>query len=296
MKKLMFTLLAVAVSAAMSAQNSNVTLRGMSNPDNSMSIYADVTGLGTFTIEVLFDETSNTTVNKRFISTMDGSGLVVTLNPDDPGKPVTAEFRYNWIQGDLYAQADDTFVYRIPVANKKATHVMKLSSYEPEISGPVIPGIKIWRFSMDKGDTVYAMRKGEIIKIKGFGPDADEDPVSSLGNFIYVEHTDGTIAEYSMLAANSLKVAVGDTVYPDTPLALAGASDYDNFGTYIALYHYVMNENELISRSFAVRRYIDPIFKTSKGDMRLTDGDTVKVKVTKKMLKKESPQRNSGRK
>ncbi len=82
-----------------------------------------------------------------------------------------------------------------------------------------IAGFRMWEFSTERNEPVFAIRKGTVIYVEGY----DAERKQAGGGTIIVEHADGTQARYDTLRSDSALVAPGETVYPDMPIALAGA-------------------------------------------------------------------------
>ena len=81
-----------------------------------------------------------------------------------------------------------------------------------------IADFRMWEFAMERNEPVFAIRKGTVIHVEGY----DAENGQAGGGTIIVEHADGTQARYASLRSGSALVAPGDTIFPDTPIALAG--------------------------------------------------------------------------
>ena len=78
-----------------------------------------------------------------------------------------------------------------------------------------------WDFFMWSGTEVYPSQKGQVLTVIRTQPNY---PGFFKGNFVEIQHKDGTRAIYSHLDGTSIKVKVGDTVEMDRPLGKSGLS------------------------------------------------------------------------
>lgn len=155
---------------------------------------------------------------------------------------------------------------------------------------PEFPHVS-YHFHCEKGDTVFAVRKGVVIKIE-----EPEEVVQSAGvkytnqhRHLSIEHEDGTVARYGQI--ENLMVETGDVVCPDTPLALASSFDYETYKFYLTISYRVGVPNTDRSGKEYPFAYIDPIFSTTNGKMRLTHGGTYSPKVDQELIEAEMSKR-----
>lgn len=74
---------------------------------------------------------------------------------------------------------------------------------------------------------VRAAREGVVIDVvQNFTATCLREDCKAMANHIFIYHSDGTIAEYSHLAFNGAKVAVGDSVGKGELIALSGSTGY----------------------------------------------------------------------
>jgi len=85
-------------------------------------------------------------------------------------------------------------------------------------------------FKMKKGTTVFAARNGVIIRVKEDGYKGGwNKKYRPEGNFIIVQHVDGSRAGYWHLQHNGALVNVGDTVVQGQLIGLSGRTGYALF-------------------------------------------------------------------
>ncbi len=151
-------------------------------------------------------------------------------------------------------------------------------------------------FVMHRADTVYAARKGVVIDVTD-----EHDPITGMGtvdlnsenNCVIVEHADGTIARYGILEKGSITVRPGDTVYPDTPVALAGTLDGELYQTRFDLHYRTDNMNTIdnLSDYSITGHFLDPVFATSEGETTLTANTTYTPVVSGELVTSEMSRR-----
>lgn len=100
-------------------------------------------------------------------------------------------------------------------------------------------------FSVDTGSPVIAARKGVVYKTKesiknGHG--------SHSGNYIYIQHDDGTIAAYFHLKHNGVIVSPGDSVMQGDHIGYSGNTG-NSTGEHL---HFVVYKNEKLDQSIPI--------------------------------------------
>lgn len=289
MKKII-ALAAALSSLSVAAQEAGVSVTASNAADNSLVFKADANGYGTFTVRLAIDDIRNSLDGKTstvVIAAAEGNAAteLLTLSPLDGSIPVTASCKWDWLQGKLDPIPDLGFVYRLPVADGRATTVRSLTPAEAGMVRDNVSAFRMWEFSMEENDPVFAIRKGKVIYVQGYGGDRTHPG----GGSIIVEHADGTQARYDALAEGSALVAPGDEVYPATRIAQAGRVSGGGYGTQVGLYYYATNRNRgAHPHMMAQTNFINPVFMTAAGEDILRNGERVFAKTTKKLLEAET--------
>ncbi|ULC59367.1 M23 family metallopeptidase [Flaviramulus sp. BrNp1-15] len=208
-------------------QNKPLDIKYKRNSDNSVSFSFTKKNPGSTYVILKFNQLTNASTNVIRRTIYGFSGNITTLKPIDPKKGIGFSYSYTFIDGDSRAKPELDFKYILPFKNDKKIAVRKLS-YLGEKFGNTNP--KNWtsfQFLTEPNDTVYAARKGVVVKIVDeFNPDlVVEYNFKNESNYIVVEHEDGTFARYGVLKKNSIMVKIGRKVYPLTPLAITGSYD-----------------------------------------------------------------------
>lgn len=82
-------------------------------------------------------------------------------------------------------------------------------------------------FNLPLGSEVRAARAGVVVSVvQHFNTSCLREDCKAMANQVIIYHNDGTLAEYSHLAYNSARVAVGDSVNRGTLIALSGNTGY----------------------------------------------------------------------
>ena len=296
MKKATIAAALMLAALPLAAQQTGVRVTARNAADNSLAFDAAITGYGTFTIRLAVADIRNHAGDDALtvtVTTGNEGGEILSIAPQDAARPVTADFSWDWINGTLDATPDLGFIYRLPIAAGKSTTVRSLTPAEAGMMRDNIADFRMWEFAMERNEPVFAIRKGTVIHVEGY----DAENGQAGGGTIIVEHADGTQARYASLRSGSALVAPGDTIFPDTPIALAGGFSPEKagelrsggYGVQVGLYRYASNRNTaLYPHMMAQTEFINPLFMTATGNGLLTDGQRATAKTTKKLLDAES--------
>lgn len=142
------------------------------------------------------------------------------------GNTYSYALEYTWILGSKNAAHDESYVYRLPFSLGSSYIVSQSYNGEKTHFGHSRYAID---FAMDVGTKVYAAREGKVAKIKsdsnirGIGRE-----YSKYGNFVTIEHSDGTFATYYHLKQNGVAVSVGNIVKKGDLLGYSGNTGYSS--------------------------------------------------------------------
>lgn len=189
------------------------------------------------------------------------------IRPVDQAKGTGNQYGYRyqywsrWFYGQVDREPDTAFVYRFPCAADKPVRVIDAVD---ESSSEGSEKVGSW-FIMERGDTVYAIRRGIVTKIERRGE------FDGRAN-ITVEQPDGSNARYTCLDAGNLSVAEGDEILPSTPLGLAGTDDAGEYGVSVQIYRYVSDpadpmkhqDRDVRDVKFVPKGFL-PLFATTEG-------------------------------
>ena len=156
-----------------------------------------------------------------------GATNLFTLSPKVLNKSYGFQYSYNYWLKPSDEEANEKFPYLIPIKEGK-TVVGKQMSF-----GSISDS-----FILNKGDTVYCMRRGLVTAAP-----ATETPYFRLSEHDCVEilHDDGTYLIYRYLDWRKVPVAPGTIVLPGQPVGFASDSGY----VLVSLYKIVAPSNIL---------------------------------------------------
>lgn len=213
-------------------------------------------------------------------------GRLLTLRASDESYGVGYSSSWRYFRGRIDPTIDTTIVYRMPVSTGRAFRVLATVNVIDKYSNKS-QDERQWlgySFPMEKGDTVFAARKGVVVNVeRGKHPASGDSAVSysSESTNIIVEHPDGGFARYVCLDDKNLFVETGDVVFPGSPLALAGTYDGEHYKTALQTYWQAgIPDPEKIMEY----RYFKPRFATERGAVVFGHGEIYTAVMTDEML------------
>ncbi len=119
-------------------------------------------------------------------------------------------------------------------------------------------------FQMPIGTNIIASRAGQVLHVEERWTDGN----LGLANYVYVQHADGTVAEYYHLTQNGVLVNVGDNVQKGQVIALSGNTGPSN-GPHL---HFVLYRSSYAYSQYQ-RQYTLPVnFKNADGLLNAQHG------------------------
>ncbi len=261
-----------------------------------LEINAKVNEPGSYTLFLQFTSLQNTSQSPTYVAVVRGSQKVLSVRPTNPEEYPNVQYRYWHMRGYAPTKLDTTFVYRLPCSVQKKVQAFHLYNLrERHFGGEAGKNWSCYQLQLERGDTVYAARKGRVVEIK----DGHESTTSgatyrSEYNHLLIEHGDGTLAQYEVLQNGSMMVKVNDVVYPDTPIALAGSYDGSEYQVRFLVYYPVADRNFKGEGHPFSYTYVTPWFQTVTGAEQLQhgqayfgtlSGELVEREMTKKEIK-----------
>lgn len=249
---------------------------------------------GSATVFVIFDKLDNAIFQSKPTVIKGSSGRLFTLRPTRMSEPIDFSYRFVFIQGSLKPKVDKYFTYALPFKENikvKATELPKLAL--DSLANRLTENWKAYIFESTAKNTVCASRTGIVIDVKNkLGVRSTLSGFSDELFSIWVEHNDGTIAEYAGFDAENIFVKKGQKVHPQKALGKLNEEG--------KLYFRVEYLAELImekkQKNVGRMECITPIFATTDAEQTLKPGETYAVKVdealiTLEMNKKEKKKR-----
>ncbi len=123
-------------------------------------------------------------------------------------------------------KADSSYIYSLPFENRKK--VFLIQGYESKLFSH--KNERALDFKVKKGTRVCAARSGVVVSVR---EDSDKGGLKkenlSDGNYVSIQHSDGSVAHYWHLQKDGATVNVGDTVKTGHCIALSGNTGYSSF-------------------------------------------------------------------
>ncbi|MGH1362476.1 MAG: M23 family metallopeptidase [Calditrichia bacterium] len=161
--------------------------------------------------------------------------LAFRLHVDDPQIKWKYQYKWSWTRGNIYAEHDNSYVYRLPYAKGQAARV--LQGYHGSLSHSGDDTYTI-DFDLAVGSSIFAARDGVVVDVKeNSNSGGDSRDFVMKGNYIVIKHIDNTIAEYFHLMHNGAAVEVGQIVKRGQHIGYSGNTGFSNtphlhFGVY----------------------------------------------------------------
>ena len=270
------------------------------NEAGDLVVKAEKSRLGTYSAAIDFQNVQNLTVPSRYRVAIRSSGPLIVLKNRGYSQSTHCGWKSIFVLGDRSAKPDTSFIYRLPCSPARGATQVRFAQEDKSLFFHTAPP-KNWAafcFFLNRGDTVYAIRKGLVVEIKEQGTSETGKPgvvYTSDHNYVQVEHADGTIATYNVLEPGSVCVKLGDTVYPDTPLALVGSFDGTQYRVALTL-HYIADRVFEKGNAYSYERafesiFINPVFATADGNRMLVSQNRYTAVVAPELITKEMTKR-----
>lgn len=295
----MILLLIMGVNWLALAQEKNLTIVVKRNNDKSVDILYDKKLPGSYYIKLDLINLTNC-ISNGYKGTVSGySGTLLRLKPNQNDNHINFSYNYSFILGNPTAKPDSLFTYTLPFKKGKKVKVEEASNLGEKYFGSEKPlNWKSYYVKLTAPDTVCAMRKGTVIRIVDeYDSDAGLGKVyTNKQNYVLVEHGDGTYANYSGLNKNSIFVKLGETVYPQSNIALVEKFDDGmyklNFSIYSMYFVNFDKGSETFSTYKSPLKYITPYFLTSEGIDTLENRNEYTAEINEMVLFEEFSKRD----
>ncbi|UZD21047.1 M23 family metallopeptidase [Algoriphagus halophytocola] len=235
MRLITFFLVVLYYSQATVAQ---VTMDTEYKDDGSIELYATNADRVPYTI--LIDMTEHTNLlpigSSGLVVARPGRSKVSTLKRRTEGQATSIRYSYSILKGDFYAKSKDEPVYLIPLPEGTLTTGVRMTHIQnrlqPEEENTEYVGIS---FRFDLPTEVLAPRKGVVTEIRMDQYDEKQNlDYDRSENYIELFHEDGSLTKIMVLKPGSLKVEVGQEVFPGDVLAESAGEEY-NSGLHVRL-------------------------------------------------------------
>lgn len=189
------------------------------NKDNSVEFFYEKTEFNTHTIILNFGYLNNTSASDKVIKRVSNkTGKLLKIRPIDSQQQIGFNYSVRYYNYAVNPKIDNDFIYILPFEKGQKMQV------EPLVNLGVISSnrqfmaknFKAVSFTSSNAVDIYPARKGVVIEItNSYTPDLSKNFVyHNKMNYITIEHNDGSLARYSGFDKNSMKVSLGQSVYP----------------------------------------------------------------------------------
>ena len=252
------------------------------NDDKSVDFYFEKESPGSITVSMDFSFLNNSTYGNQIRVIKRRRGRLFKLRPINEERSIQFNYTYTYQQGALKPHVDDDFVYLLPFKKGAKVFVQEMSNLGAHYYGSEEPkNWKVYQFTSDDSDTVYAARKAIVIDVEDrFQLDMSTAYTSSQ-NKITVEHTDGTLAVYKGFGQKGVFVEPGDVVFPQTPLGIT--TEGVNSGPLVFSVFFLYDDDfakqvgATLKNQNSVYQYVTPSFLTTEGVVQLKSGEEYEV-------------------
>jgi hypothetical protein len=225
MKSTLFTAALLCLfSLSTEAQNNLIKIETENNSDGSINIYALSYAIGTYTIKVDFNITGFiANFSTPFFTTIkQGRSQIYKLVPEKNAGNRYLSFSYSYFAGTSYRKSPENYLhYVLPIMPGKTSTVTPVTHIKTLLEQKV-DKFDAQGFTYALGDTICAARAGVVFNVNDQLKQGEGKTITYADNRnkIHIQHKDGTVAHYTILAPMQSLVENGDIVIPGQPIAV----------------------------------------------------------------------------
>ncbi len=161
-------------------------------------------------------------------SVSSGNGSLFTIKPTQANQGVSFQFGYKTLKGRLLNKPPKPFIYLFPFSKKEAHRANQTQNIVEVLGGKKVTNFYGMSFQMQKGDTVFAARRGVVSEIKNeFATHSEEVWFSTNTNFVEIFHQDGTFGRYNRFKMGTIMVKLGQLVEAGQPLGTVADDTFE---------------------------------------------------------------------
>jgi len=179
---------------------------------------------------------------------------VLELEPLDPRRDWSFDYRSGFVPGDPAARHDDGYLYRPPFAPATS---YRLSQAYPDAITHVTPDSEhAVDIAMPEGAGVFAARDGLVVEVaySNFQGGLDMQRFGREANLVRILHGDGSFAVYAHLSWDSIRVRPGQQVARGEPIGASGNTGFSS-GPHL---HFAVLRNDGLKPVSVPVRFSDP--------------------------------------
>jgi murein DD-endopeptidase MepM/ murein hydrolase activator NlpD len=235
------------------------------------------------------------TCSLPFVGTVSaGKGNLFTLKPLQANQGISFRFSYKYQKGRLLSKPPKPNVYLFPFSKTKAHRANQTQNILELIAGKKITDFYGMSFQMEKGDTIFAARRGIVSEIKNeFDTHPESVWFSSNTNFVEVFHQDGTFGKYNRFKKGTIMVKAGQSVEAGQPIGIVADDTFEG-NTLMQLTVYYLDRAKAFTDAGHSFTYVIPAFYSTNAPAgimlqqgALYTSDFPESIVTQEMTKRE---------
>ncbi|MFZ5374414.1 MAG: M23 family metallopeptidase [Campylobacterota bacterium] len=133
---------------------------------------------------------------------------------------------YGWVRGSAFAVHDDHYRYALPFA--KGSNIVVSQGYHGGITHKGLSAYAI-DFPVPIGTPIHAAREGTVVGAEGSHDRGGLSPdFRQYANYVIIEHSDGTMANYYHLKRGGAAVRIGQKVAQGDLIGYSGNTGYSS--------------------------------------------------------------------
>ena len=284
------------ISQITSAQINDIEIISKRNNDNSLTFSYKKQKYGSYFLSVWFPTLNNAYSSGINCVVSNVGNELFSIQPENENLGINYSYKWWYIRGIPNPKFNPNFVYALPTNTSQYTNISKMTNVETEYFGSSSPNNwQAYLFRTPAGDTVFTARKGivvEIINDQNYNTSQIILYQSKI-NKILIEHQDGTFASYKGFEKDKIFVTEGQTVFPGTPLGTIAKYDKTGQGQLRFSVYYLnyskpdKSNNRTYKNKIQYYAFVEPIFHTTEGDIKLESNKAYKAVVDDELITKE---------
>ena len=246
------------------AQVQLITVKPEQNADRSITLYAESIAYADYTVRLGLTINGFSSTPPRIVTVGKGRTQLTKLVPDRNNNTPAYSYQIRYFAGVAFRKKPDTTIqYLLPGTEGNMVRVTRVDAIAKTIGTKTPDNYFGTGFMFQLEDTICATRAGTVYETYDGAVEGEKNNqlFNSNRNKISIEHKDGSLSHYSLLAPIKLLVSDGDYVVPGQPLAIFNKES----DKYMLLYSVnYLDEKSLIPDMPPVNnlyyKYLAPVF------------------------------------
>ena len=217
-----------------------------SKESGGVTLFADNYSNENYTVLINFTKLENAQhgfSNPLLITVSPGKSTIMSIKKNNmKNGNISYNYKYSYRKGCLNTMPDTNIVYLIPTSKGIKTKIKHTKNLASDFGKKILNNWEFYSFSMNKGDTVYAARRGKIVKINNSDFIVEKKTsYSTERSSLKIIHNDCTYGQY--INFDKFFVSVNEIVYPGQKLGIIRGVKGQNKATLMfGVYYYEIKE------------------------------------------------------